>query len=468
MIYSIITTYTPQEVNLYICDFGAETLAMFNDSPHVGGIAYMSDKERIKNVFRFAKKTFSQRKKKYREFGGSYESHIKYSKEKDPLMVIVINAIENLKENMEEEFDSLNSLYKECAKYGIVFVVTSVETNALKSKALEAFPQIFTTKIANDEYSNVLGIGARGVIPKNLKGRGLFSMNKVIYEYQTASIYEPDKLQSVIKNVNSTLNSYYKIKAVPLPMVPKTVTFDTIPNDKISINNICVGYGKSTIEPIYMDLQKNFGTLILAPKKFNLTEFCKTMYQEFEQIANDNCRVYIFDVNETVKNMRFKNITYVDSSELENTFNNLKIYVNNEYDKYTKLDDKSTYKAPRRSLLVFHETAANFKALSKLVNDFDKLVDKIRELELFDFVICDILADYKEVYRERGLLKILMDSHAVLIGNTFESQMFVDINTRDIKQKDALPENEGYVIKNGSGYLSQVLEYTKKEEEDEI
>ncbi len=467
LIYSIITTYTPQEVNIYICDFGAETLAMFSDSPHVGGVTYMSEVEKIKNTFRYAKKLFINRKKKYREYGGSYESHIKYCQEKDPIILIIINSIENLKENLEDEFDGLTSLYKECSKYGIIFLVTSVDPTVLRGKVLDCFPQILTTKIANDQYADILGNSARGVIPKNLKGRGLINIDKVCYEYQTASIYEADKLHTVIKNVNTTLNNYYKIKATPLPMIPKTITFDKIPVDKLSITNICVGFGKASIEPSYMNLQKNFGTLVIAPKKLNLTEYCKVLYQEFETIANDSNKVYLFDVNDVMKTQRYKNITYVDSTELLNTFNNLKIYVNQQYEAYSALEDKSTYKAPRRSLIVFHECAACFSAF-KDMEDFDKLVDKIRELELFDFVVCDIFADFKEIYRNKGMQKILMDSHGVLIGNSFDSQMFIDLNTRDIKQKEALPENEGYIVKNGSGYLSQVFEYTAKEEEDEI
>jgi len=468
MIYSIITTFTPQEVNIYICDFGAETLAMFKDSPHVGSVTYMSEVEKIKNTFRFAKKIFAERKRKYREFGGSYDSHIKYSKEKDPIMLFIINSIENLKENLEDEFDGLYSLYKECAKYGIVFVVSSVEQTVLRGKAMEAFPQVLTTKIANDEYSNVLGNAAKGVIPKNLKGRGLLAINKIVYEYQTASIYEPDKLQAIIKNVNTTLNNYYKTKAIPLPMVPKSITVNHIPMDKISLNNICVGYSKASIEPIYMDLQANFGTLILAPKKFNLSEYCKTFYAELDTLVTDTNKVYLFDANESMKGQRFKNITYVDSSELKNTFNNLKIFVNQEYEKYSAMTDKTAYNPGKRSLIVLHETSACFNMIGDATDDFSSMVDKIRELQLFDFVIADIAADYKEVARDKGLAKTLMDSHGILIGNTYDTQMFIDLNSRDIRQKEALPENEGYVVKNGNGYLSQVLEFTEKEDEDEI
>ena len=46
-------------------------------------------------------------------------------------------------------------------------------------------------------------------------------------------------------------------------------------------------------------------------------------------------------------------------------------------------------------------------------------------------------------------------------------QMILDMNTRDIRVKDALVDHEGYIIEKGKGKLSQVLQYEGDEEEED-
>ncbi|MDE5757402.1 MAG: hypothetical protein K2H85_02195, partial [Allobaculum sp.] len=293
MIYSIITNYTPQEVAIYIADFGAETLAMFEKAPHVGNVVYQNDKEKIENLVRFAKKEYKIRRKKYREFGGSFESYTKYSPQKDSLMLFIINSIEVLKENDMDLFDDLSSIFPECAKYGIVFVATSTDKNVFRNKIREAFPQTICLRLTDDDYTGVLGTKAKGIKPKDLKGRGLTEVNGEIFEFQTASIYQADKLQQVIKSICEKLVEAYKFKVRAIPMIPKTINLAKINTNDLSLNKVCVGYRTETIEPYYMNLQKNFGTLIIAPKKSSLTEYAKVLYGELEKIANDNNRIYL-------------------------------------------------------------------------------------------------------------------------------------------------------------------------------
>ena len=327
MIYSIITNYTPQEVAIYIADLGAETLAMFENAPHVGGVIYQNDKEKMENMVRFAKKEYKNRRKKYREFGGNFASYTKYSQQKDQIMLFIINSIETLKENNLDLFDDLSTLFLECAKYGIIFVASSTDKNVFRNKIREAFSQTLCLRLTDDDYTGVLGTKAKGIKPKDLKGRGLVEVNGEIFEFQSASIFQEDKLQQVVKSICQKLTDAYKVKVRPIPMIPKTINLSKININGLSLSKICVGYRIETIEPYFMNLQKNFGTLIIAPKKSSLTEYSKVLYGELEKIANDNARVYLFDTEDLFKSERYSNIKYVNSEEIVNTFNNLNIYI---------------------------------------------------------------------------------------------------------------------------------------------
>lgn len=468
MIYSIITNYTPQEVSLYVADLGAETLAMFENAPHVGDIIYSSEKEKLENLVRYARKTYIERRKKYREFGGNYESYIKYSETKDPLVVIVINAMENLKENYSDLYEDLCLLYAESAKYGIIYVVSSTEKQAIRSKYMTGFPQKLVLNVADGDASDLLGKNARGINIRDYKGRGLTEVNGGIYEFQAASIYPEDKLRQVINTICDKLNEAYKFKTKPIPMIPRTINSKVIDMSKVSFNKIVAGYRVETIEPYYVDFDKNFATLVLASKKQDLTEFAKVMLGEMEEKANDEQRVYLFDQEDLLKSMRYSNIKYVGSEEIINTYQNLIIYTKGEKEKFDAMEDKREYKPARKPLLVFFNASSTFKLLGKeQLPILEKLVETSRELGLFDFVILDNANSFKDISREKYMTKLFLDSNGIMIGNCFENQSTVELLSRDIRFRDAIPEGRGYIVEKGKAYYSQLLQYTETEVEEE-
>ena len=189
-----------------------------------------------------------------------------------------------LKEEYMDIMDTLPKLYIECAKYGIIFILSSVDTQVLRGKEAGAFGHVIALKVNNDDYSLILGKAAKDIIPKDLKGRGLIEIDKVVYEFQTASICEENKLQQAMKQICTTLANGYKMKVPPIPMIPPALNIDVIPTDKLSINSVIDGYLKATIQPHYVDLQKNFGTVIIGVKKSEITDYCRVLYRQFQTI----------------------------------------------------------------------------------------------------------------------------------------------------------------------------------------
>lgn len=467
MIYSIITNYTPQEVNIYICDFGAETLGMFDNAPHVGDIVYASDKVKLENLNRFIKKEIKNRRSRYREYGGNYESYINYSQAKDNLMVVIINDIGFIRENYQDIFDDLENTFIESAKYGVIFVETALEATLHKTKVLNTFKK-YILKFAPGEYESALGMKAKGINPKDLKGRGLTEIDGEIFEFQTASICDEEKLQQSVKFVCKKLSEAYKTKAPKIPKIPNAINLDVLDKNILDINNICVGYSVASIEPVFFNLQKNQGTLIIGSKKTQLRNYMKVMNQELDIVSEKGTKVYLFDPEDTFKVEKYNKLTYVEMSEIQNTINNLIIYINGEYEKFSNLQDKSKYEVPSRSLLVFYGVTQIYRILGDKVTDM--LVEAFahaRELLLFDFLMIDLANDIKEIQRHRTLTQMFIESNGVCIGNTVENQMILEMNSRDIRVKDALIDHEGYIIEKGKGLLAQVLQFEGDESEEE-
>ncbi len=467
MVYSIITNYSPQEVALYLCDFGAETLGMFEQAPHVGDVVFANDKVKIENLNRFIKKEINDRRAKYRDYGGTYESYIKYSKDKDRLIIVVINDIGFIKENYNDIFIDFENIIIESAKYGVVFVETSLEATIHKSKVLSAFENKYILKMVPSDYEAILGSKARGINPKELKGRGLFQKNNEIYEFQTASICQEESLQQRVKELCQKIYEMYKFKNDPIPSIPNPINMDVINVNKVNINSICVGYSKATIEPIYFDLQKNQSTLILGTKKYQIRNYCRVLNMQLDIAAEKGTKVYLFDPENIFKSEKYNKIIHVESKEINNTLKNLLIYINNESDKYNSMEDKSLYKAPSRSCIVFYSIYQVFSICeNKIVDMLNEAFTKARELELFDFVIVDVANDFKEVQRNKAIIQMFVESNGVLISNVGDNQMTIELNTKDIRVKDALLDREGYIVERGKAKLSQVLQYEGDEEDE--
>ena len=121
LIYSIITGHKSDEVNFYILDFGAETLRIFKNAPHVGDVLLSHEKEKIENLFKMINGIIEERKKIFVDYNGSYDFYISHGGKQIPQVVIVINNYEAFSESYEDYEDLINQMTRDCAKYGVIF-----------------------------------------------------------------------------------------------------------------------------------------------------------------------------------------------------------------------------------------------------------------------------------------------------------------------------------------------------------
>ena len=173
MIYSAIAEHSPDELNMYIIDFGSETLKMFTKAPHVGEVCTLEDAEQIINMFIMIDKELDKRKELFVDYGGSYMNYIEQSGEKLPLINIVINNYEVFSENMGNFVEALGTMYRDSLKYGVSFVITTGAANSFRPKLAEYFSNKLVLQMTNDQdYRNLL-MCEKGLIPFKTKGRGI-------------------------------------------------------------------------------------------------------------------------------------------------------------------------------------------------------------------------------------------------------------------------------------------------------
>ena len=257
MIYSSFLEYTPEDVNYYIVDFGAETLKMFTSSPYVGDIVTSSDEEKVRNLFKMLDQTMEERKRLFSDYGGNYQEYCKNSQKPVPCIVVMINNYEAYHDEYGEFDDELIVLTRECTKYGIYFLITVNTPNGIRFKLRQNFSFIYSLQQnSEDDYTTILG-NVHKTYPTKAIGRGIMKLDE-IYEFQTAFVTNRAEISKVVKETSQSQKEQYQTKARSIPVLPEKVTYAMLKNERVNKHQIALGIDKNTLEPVRYSFIKNY------------------------------------------------------------------------------------------------------------------------------------------------------------------------------------------------------------------
>ena len=65
MVFDIISTYSVNEANMYLIDFGSEALKIFREAPQIGDVVLSTDSEKISRLFEMLQKEMKKRNRAY-------------------------------------------------------------------------------------------------------------------------------------------------------------------------------------------------------------------------------------------------------------------------------------------------------------------------------------------------------------------------------------------------------------------
>ncbi len=267
MLYSLISSYTPEELNIYILDFASETMTAFAKAPHVGDVVLSHEQEKVTNLIKLLLGQIETRKKLFSDYGGDIVSYNKNSMKKEPAIVVAINNYAAFSEMYEDFEGEMLNLTREGTKYGIYFVLTGTNTNAIRFRMQQNIGQSIVLQMTDEsDYSAILG-KTEGIIPSKFKGRGLCKIEE-IHEFQTAYAFEPDNQFVQIKNYCQTLNNNSSVKAKGIPVLPEEVNIDFIEQyvTKGSLS-IPIGVETASLEINYFDLSKNYISFVQSESR---------------------------------------------------------------------------------------------------------------------------------------------------------------------------------------------------------
>ena len=441
IIYSCISTHDTKEVNFYILDFGAETLTMFRNAPHVGEVILSTDVEKTANLFKLIQGIIEERKKIFVDYNGSYDFYINHGGKQIPLIVIAINNVEAFIETYQDYEEILGQMTRDCLKYGVIFIFSTNGPNTVRYRLRQNFKQNIVLQF-NDpmDYSSVIS-GVRKKEPSKAYGRGLISLNG-IFEFQTAYSYREEKMTEYIKVICDKLNNICTYKAPKIPILPEVVNQEFVKNYLGKLSTIPVGVEKENLAIATINLQEKFMYNITGEDVSTELSFVKGMIKNILAIQNTEC--VILDTSNSLNAIENERVTYCNDL-CENGINHLENVVS------TTSSEKTT--------VCF---IINLNALLNKLGSTDKgkltsIIDKARQNGNIKFMIVDTIDMIKNITFEPWYKNSIDLSEGIWLGNGIGNQFTLKVTTASRVLRAEVDPGFGYIIRKGKASLIKLM-----------
>ncbi len=187
--------HSPDELHIYILDFGGRAMMIMRDLPHVGAVITSEEDERVLRVLRKVNDIVDYRQILFSEARvNSLDSYnIAHPEKRLPAILVVMDNFAEFKEYYDNLMGPLTSLLRESRAYGVHFLISADLPNALTGKLYNLVTERFTLKLSDpSEYSDVVGRG----VPADLSavpGRGYVRVGSMPLEFQTALTFTPEE-----------------------------------------------------------------------------------------------------------------------------------------------------------------------------------------------------------------------------------------------------------------------------------
>ena len=437
MVYYLSTIKTPEEVNIYIGDFGAETLKIMNKIPHVGDTFVTDEAQKLENMIKMLNKELDRRKKDYSEFGGNYKEYCKLSGNLDPFIIVALNNYENFIENYPKMSDVFSSLFREGAKYGMVFVVSTTQQNAVRARVAQNFVNKICMKMPNDtDYRDLLGT-PRGMVPVDNFGRGIISVdgdNK--YEFQTADFCDREQKTQFIREYGKKLKEQYKgIKVKKIPVLPDIAYVEDVEHELKDLTCVPIGIEKNSLEVYVYNFLEQKINLIAAKSIKNHIYF---VYALLKQILSlKGVKVHVIDALSIYRGNYEGIDLYTDN--LENAF--VTAYKNVGNDK--EMNEKHVY-------FILGVSEFRNKVAAKYGKNFEALFTQVSKCENNTFLFFDDSDDYKLIQVENWFRDNINNTFGIWLGEDIGVQVALGVMSLSIEDKNNIFPCIGYPIYQGN------------------
>ena len=261
VLYSLVSWYTPEDLNYYIVDLSDGALGGYSNLPHCG--AYLTQKETASmgRLMELIKGIITQRKALFAEAEvSSFETYRKF--QAVPLILFIIDGYTKMKnvEGGESFFLKLPEYLREGASYGIRFLVTCNHLPEVGYQAVQEFDGRISLQ-AKDRYEHADILGVRCTVsPPDVRGRGMCVQEgrPLIYQAAMLDCNEDDQRQvSLLRDRLQRIAERDRnaASAVRLPMIDDKQPYEDF-CESFQRERIPLGYAARDMKPVAIPFQQ--------------------------------------------------------------------------------------------------------------------------------------------------------------------------------------------------------------------
>lgn len=327
MAYALIQKFSPDYVSIYALDFSSKMMSAFEEAPHVGGVMYEGDNEKIGKFFSMLNNMLEERKVLFR--GGNYRQYIQLNGVKLPAIIIMIDNYASFKEKTEGIYDDqVIQISKEGINLGIFLVVTGAGFgyNDITNRVGENIETVLCLALQDKyAYGDFLHNMQIDVLPEGgIKGRGLAYYGSRILEYQTALAIEAENNYQRMEKIGDVCKQMKKSwagrTARRIPEIPEKPTWSLLVQtdgykDLLEKKDfVPVGYDMENADIYGIPLSQIYCYLVCGASRTGKTNFMKVFIQSVLEKRSEVC---IIDSPKKELKAYRKNekVTYISNEE---------------------------------------------------------------------------------------------------------------------------------------------------------
>lgn len=293
LLVSLALTRKPDDISIYIMDFGGWNLNLFRAMPHVGGVANDQDPERLQKLTLLLRDMLSERKAAFAHAGvGNIRAYREVTRQDIPDVLLVVDHI-SAALKLYPELDGFFSDYTSSgANYGLYLAATAAAANAVPMKIAQNIKYILALQmIDKSDYTYLVG-KAPSQLPA-VMGRG-YAKGTPPLEFQTALPVDgsDQEVSSYIERLAQQMSATWDGRRPALiPILP-----EVIPYGSVSCDGLCLGLSTERVTPVGFDWKKQHYLLISGMEQSGKSNLLQVLAQQMKYahgaslVAFDICR----------------------------------------------------------------------------------------------------------------------------------------------------------------------------------
>jgi len=460
LIVSLAKCHAPDEINIYVLDFGGHLLRQqFGKMPHVGAVICSDEDERIDRLFYMLRQQIGFRRKALGEAQVSSLQQYRAQGARDiPAIVFILEnyaAFAQAAQDREDYHNIITRIAQDGVGLGIHLVITSTSPTGVRySVANNILHAIALHLIEESEYSSIVG-RIDDTLPEALPGRGLLRSNPAL----VCQIATPNK-GTIDQERNSQLlalseemrNAWNGKPAAPVPVMPEEIHSQELFSAHVASQpgQTPLGLRASDLMPFVVDISDSSIFLVTGSNESGKSGLLLNWTVGLDRMSDlSDIQIFVFDSYSrslsSLKSLRSV-VAYSDSHQhAETSLQTLDEIMNQRIAMITSGDSK---RSPVGRIVVVIDDIGDEQLGSMSEGSKNRLPAMIRRSQLagVTFLVAGNTGDLYSKYSDT--VRLMKEAQIGFVLGGSDDRIF-NMRLPHSERNVALPMGEGYFVRRG-------------------